>query len=277
MSEKKQSQFWCMTLNNYTNDEEFELLFPELPITYIIIGYETGESGTPHMQMYMEVNHKVRMTTMKRWPGFSRVHFESRKGTQEEAINYCKKDGLWFEIGEKKKKLGRGQRRDLDEVREAANEGGMKEVSSWGNAQQIRVAEKYLTYNEPKRTEKPTVVWLYGKTGCGKSRMAHEMFPDAYTKSDGSKWWDGYDRHENVILDDFRGNWMNFNELLTLLDRYERRVEFKGGSRQFVAKNIVITSCAHPLATYTNVGERIDQLIRRIDIIEQLGEESQEL
>lgn len=67
---------------------------------------------------------------------------------------------------------------------------------------------------------------------------------------DNTKWWDGYDKQEFVILDDFRGSQMQFNELLRLLDRYQHRVEFKGGSRQFDSPNIIITSINHPKDPY---------------------------
>lgn len=270
---KKDSQLLnvCWTLNNWTDDEEFALLFPELPITYICWGEEVGEQGTRHLQGYMELSHKMRLSSIKRLPGFARMHLEMRMGTQDEAINYTKKDGIWIEIGTKKRAHKRGQRLDLDDARTAARDMGMREVAAWGNAQEIRVAEKYLTYCEPKRDWKPTVIWLHGETGCGKSRMANALFPEAYTKGEGSKWWDGYDAHEDVILDDFRGDWMPLHDLLTLLDRYERRVEFKGGMRQFRAKNIVITSCKSPEEVYGGAQEEnINQLLRRIDITERL-------
>lgn len=262
---------FCFTINNYTVEEEFLLLFMAPPISYMIWGYEKGENETPHLQGYAEMTHRQRLTQIKKIPGFERAHIEARKGTQKQAIDYCKKDGDYFDIG-KPKVYKQGQRNDLDDVREAARTKGMKEVSCWANYQQIRTAEKYLQYNEPKRTWKPTVIWLHGATGTGKSRMANTMYPDAYTKADASKWWDGYDGQEAVIMDDYRDNWMSFNELLTLIDRYERRVEFKGGSRQFLATTIVITCHVHPKDLYQNVEtERKDQLLRRIDIIEQMG------
>lgn len=266
---------FCFTLNNYTLEEELDLLCTGLPITYIIYGYEIGENGTPHLQGYCELNHKMRTRTIKKLGlGFERMHIENRKGKQSEAINYCKKDNNWIEYGNPKT-LVQGQRRDLDDVRLAASKYGMKEVSTWANLQEIRVAEKYLQYNEPKRTWKPQVTWLYGPTGTGKSKYAHETMPDAYCKSDSTKWWDGYDGQEDVILDDYRGDWMKLSELLTLIDRYERRIEYKGGSRQFLAKRIIITSCKSPRDCYNVADENIDQLMRRIDVIKELGPGSQ--
>lgn len=276
MSQQKnkevRTQTFCFTLNNYTLAEELDLLCTALPVTYILCGYEIGESGTPHIQGYCELNHIMRAATIKKLGcGFERMHIEPRRGTQQQAIDYCKKDGNWIDNGTPRT-TKQGKRGDLDDVRIAAIEHGMREVSTWANLQQIRVAEKYLEYNEPARNWKPTVMWFHGTTGTGKTRVAHDLSVNPYVKSDTSKWWNGYDRHDHVIIDDFRDNNMTFNELLTLLDRYERRVETKGGMRQFVPKQIIITCNTHPSNLYGKVtDERKDQLLRRIDIIQEFG------
>lgn len=264
------SKYFVFTINNYTPEEEFLLLFLQQPCTYICWGYEVGEEeGTPHIQGYMEFSYVIDRKVVSKFKEFNRAYLAQRKGTAEEAIKYCKKGGNYFELGNVFVPKP-GVRRDLDEVRECARDNGMKEVSQWANLQQIRCAEKYLEYNESKRNWKPTVLWFWGPTGTGKSRMAHDLSVDPYIKSEGSKWWNGYDRHEHVIIDDFRDGHMSFNELLTLLDRYERRIECKGGMRQFVAKQIIITCNAPPSDLYCNVvDERKDQLLRRIDVIEE--------
>lgn len=253
------SRNYCFTLNNY-NEEEYHTLLSMG--TYCIIGREVGESGTPHLQGYIEFKSVTRFDTLKnRSP---RAHWEARRGTQEQAVEYCKKDGTYEERGEMKMQ---GHRGDLDAVRQNAASEGLRHVARYGNAQQIRVAEKFLTYCEEPRDWKPEVTWIHGPTGVGKSRKAREMLEEPYTKNEGSKWWDGYDAHEDVIIDDFRDSWWSLTEMLSLLDRYEKRVEYKGGSRQFKPKRIVITCCKSPELLYRGTGEDIAQLLRRIDSI----------
>lgn len=273
MSKRVQSKTWCFTINNYTVEEEFYCMFDLEPIQYICFGHEIGSNGTPHLQGYLEVSYRVDLNVIKHWPGLTRAHLEPRRGTQQQAIDYTKKTDKtdWFETG-KKLQQRPGARRDLDDVRLLALEGGMKEVVPWANLQQIRCAEKYLEYCEPKRTWKPTVVWLHGETGSGKSRMAQMMYPNAYVKADNSKWWNGYDGHEEVIWNDFRDSDIQFNYLLNILDRYECRVECKGGMRQFRPKTIIITCHKPPTEMYHGVSsERKDQLYRRIDIVQEVG------
>ena len=52
-----------------------------------------------------------------------------------------------------------------------------------------------------------------------------------------------------------------------MLDRYEYQVEVKGGFRQLVSKNIVITTNVPPEKFHNKGDEDIKQLLRRIDYI----------
>lgn len=261
-----QGKFWVFTLNNYSDEEYIEI--KNFNCNYLIIGKEVGEEGTPHLQGYAEFKTNQRLVALKKLN--SRIHWEYRRGTSEQASNYCKKDGDYYEIGELSK--GRGNRSDIEDVRDVvANGGGMKEVMHITNSfQAVRFAEKLLTHVEKKRDWAPEVTWLYGPTGCGKTRRAFEETNNPWISGKNLKWWEGYDAHEDVIIDDFRKDFCTFHELLRILDRYPYTVEVKGGSRQLLAKRIYITSCFHPEKVY-DTREDIAQLIRRITHIVGIG------
>ncbi len=267
---------WCFTWNNYEEhcDDAEQFLHERFECSYCIYGKETGEEeDTPHLQGYMEFNKQQRFNKLHKIE--KTIHWERRKGSQGQAITYASKDGDLTEWGKLKRQ---GSRADLDRFREIAITDGMRAVATDGNCQQIRVAEKYLTYCEEPRRTKPLVYWIYGPTGVGKTRKAYSDSDedDYYVKTSPDKWWDGYDAHETVIIDDFRDSWWDITEMLHVLDRYEHRVQYKGGFRQLRATKIIITSVDHPndMMNYQAKGEDLKQLIRRIDVIEFIGEES---
>lgn len=86
-----QSKYWCFTWNNYPESWKEDLTH-EL-ITSWSYGEEVGESGTPHIQGYLETSKKVRPFTL-RLP--KDIHWEKRKGTRQEAADYCQKDGKYI-------------------------------------------------------------------------------------------------------------------------------------------------------------------------------------
>lgn len=257
----------CFTLNNYTEDE-YNNIYTVLPsiVSYAIIAKETGESGTPHLQGYVSFKSAKTFTAIKKVIS-KRSHIEERKGTPQQAYEYCMKDGDYVEIGERPK--GQGKRTDLDVIRDVIKETNkMSEVVMVAKSYQaVKMAEQILKYHETPRTEKPYVEWYCGSTGCGKSKLAYEKLGyDCYTCLSTGRWFDGYDAHEKVLIDDMRKDFMKFHDLLRLLDRNPMRVETKGGTRQFLAKHIIITSPYHPSVLY-QTREDVKQLLRRIDDI----------
>jgi len=262
----------CWTLNNWTEPEE-EALLIIAPIKYICWGREIGDEGTRHLQGYAEFSKPMRWAGIKKMGApWDRMHLEARRGTQDEAIAYTGKDGLWKEIGTKAKA---GNRSDLDRARVLASEEGMRAVTLQCSMQQIRVAEKFLTYHEEPRDWECRVEWIWGPSGAGKSRLARERTAseDTFVKNDSSKWWDGYDGHQTVILDDFRDSWWSLTETLSLLDRYEKRIEIKGGWRQFKPSRIIVTTVNPPECHYRGTGESQEQLLRRIADVTELRNE----
>jgi len=105
-----QSTRWVFTLNNYTEDEALKEL-PESAI-YLVYGKEVGASGTPHLQGFVIFSVRKRLRTVRQIIG-TRAHCEPAKGTNQQARDYCCKDGIITELGTCPSS-GQGRRSDLD-------------------------------------------------------------------------------------------------------------------------------------------------------------------
>lgn len=263
------SRSWTLTENNYTEDKIIFLEhFLENNVEYGIYGKEIGQSGTPHLQIYFRMKNAKSFSSVKKL--FPTAHIEVAKGNDQQNKTYCSKDGQFKEYGSVSEQ---GKRTDLDIIRETIKTTGrMADVVMVATSyQSVKMAEQILKYHEPKRNFKPLVKWYYGKTGVGKSHRAIKEFGDTpfYTTMETARWWDGYDAHKCLLIDDMRKNFTTFNNLLRILDKYAFAVETKGGTRQLLADHIIITSCYSPYDMF-DTREDINQLIRRIDVIEEV-------
>ena len=86
----------CVTFNNYPESFTPEVFNEECK--YYVIGKEIGEKGTKHLQCYMEFKKQKRLKSIQLLFK-AKVHVEARKGTPQEASDYCKKDGDFIEHG----------------------------------------------------------------------------------------------------------------------------------------------------------------------------------
>ena len=86
---------WCFVLNNW-NESEFCSICSKIKTLCSIglIGKEVGENGTPHLQGYIEFKTKARPKSKF---DNDRIHWDKCKGSREENITYCSKDGnVWY-------------------------------------------------------------------------------------------------------------------------------------------------------------------------------------
>lgn len=262
--EQSKHRSYSFTLNNYSAEDEQRI--QALDTKYLVYGRETASTGTPHLQGYIQFKNPRSFNSVKKSLGKT-AHIEPSKGNAEQNRAYCsKQDPDFFEKGEYQ---SQGKRTDLEKIREVIKETNkMSEVVEVATSyQSVRMAECILKYKEQPRTWKPKVLWFYGSTGTGKTKTAMEMLGlDCYVKSNNDKWFEGYDAHERVLFDDFRSSTLPFHFLLQLLDRYPCRVECKGSTRQFLAKEIIITCPKSPMDLY-RTEEDVMQLVRRLDEI----------
>lgn len=249
-----QARFWCFTLNNYSDAElqrysELTLL-PGGP-NYLLFGREVGESGTPHLQGYIEFPSKKGFGAVKALLG-ERVHLEKRRGSQQEATDYCRKsDPAPMEFGTPTVS-NQGRRSDLGQlVDELKGGASLKDVAlanpelycKYRNG--LRDIANMVASEQEKRV--PRNVFIWGTPGTGKSRWAHGLKPESTWIYGGSGWFDGYSGQDVAIFDDFnddatRSGGIPLGTFLKLLDRYPLQVPIKGGFVNWNPEIIIFTA-----------------------------------
>lgn len=258
------SRNYCFTINNYTGLEYTAVL--EIECRYLVVGKEVGLSGTPHLQGFISFENPRSFKGVSKL--LPRAYLTVANGTPLQASAYCKKDGDFVEVGECP---NQGQRNDLTDVKESIQQGlGMREIVNIAtNFQSLRTAEVLLKYIERKRDWQPEVIWVYGPSGIGKTRWAYDNYPfeDIHKQmADQLKWFQGYDAHAVVIIDEVNDS-TEYSRLKELCDRYPAVVECKGGSRQFLAKTVVLTSLYDPNVLFRSHPENGKEMLRRISKI----------
>ena len=150
----------------------------------------------------------------------------------------------------------------------------------------LKYAETAIKYVEPQRTWQPENHWFFGSTGSGKTREAWAKAVEflggdtevnrgkVWMSGKTLKWWQGYDAHPVVIIDDFRKDFCTFHELLRILDRYPFTVENKGGSRQLLARLIIVTCPWAPDVLYEGQADLCGQLLRRLACVPPVNDRS---
>lgn len=267
--ESKRAQGWCLTINN-PDPEEDDLSKLSTDATYLIVGKEKGESGTEHLQGYVYFPTKKSLTQLKRYN--ARAHWEAQRGTFEQAIEYCKKDGEFVEFGIApltKKRKGELGKAYWDENLALAKRGRVEECDS-----KLQITHHNALYAiaarfapMPSDNEVIDNYWYYGTTGTGKSLKARSENPGFYLKM-CNKWWDGYNNEDVAILEDFdkTHKYLGYN-LKIWGDRYAFPCEVKGTKANFRPKKIIVTSNYSPQDIWGDDPSTLEPVLRRYKIV----------
>lgn len=279
-----QRQYWIGTVQ-LERESSTELLVQNLQrvgAVYAVYQLECGESTRrAHWQIYLCLGRSRRMPFLTGvWPG---SHWEARRGSHEQAKEYCSKedtriDGPWTYGVEPESR--QGTRTDLACLRDAL-QSGESDRELWRREDTFSAMLKYhksiplarnaLSPYQERRMPRLYILW--GAPGTGKSARCQayatelEQTPYRVASPMGKGmpvWWDGYIDQEFIIVDDFYG-WIQFTKVIKLCDRYEERVDYRGGSTVFRGTIICITSNIPPERWWPNIPtERYGALQRRI-------------
>lgn len=257
----------CFTLNNYNDDDITRLSLLKEGVSYLVYGKEVGESGTPHLQGYVEFENP--RATGKGWSNMKKLignaHFEVRRGTAKQASEYCmKEDKECYIFGEISRQ---GERTDwVVATQQLLGASSVVDVIQEQPSllPAIRALERLKVLSIEPIHREVHVTWLYGSPGSGKTRYVWDLYPNVYSKPTGM-WWDGYNGEDVLLLDDFDAD-IQFSELLKVLDRYKYRIPVKGGFIGARWSKVFITTNEHPNTFYRYVHNR-SALDRRINEI----------
>lgn len=269
MSLDKRSRGWCFTINNYTEHDENIVFDMSWDCAYIVCGREVGESGTAHLQGYVYYSTMKSLSQMK--AVHETAHWEPQRGTPQQASDYCKKEGDFYECGnipmsqQKKGEAGAEWWKQQVELVAARR---YDEVDTQCLVQNFSGLHRAASVMFPVSLEdtSETHLWYYGDTGTGKSRTARGENPGAYLKM-CNKWWDGYVGQDVVIIEDFdKDHKMLVHHLKIWADRYPFPAEIKGGKIDIRPKKIIVTSNYHPNEIW-DAEKDLDPVLRRFKLV----------
>lgn len=239
---RQQSRSWIGTLNNYTEQELDEVR--HIACEYLAIGFHVGEkSHLPHIHVLVQFKNP------RGWPKVSnRFHWEKRRGTVEQAVNYLNKNNQLEEHGARPQ-----DRKDIDAVWTefvASIHNNTVDKDSKMYARYEGYAKRRLAELKPKKDFQGELssknLWISGPAGIGKSRMVRMTFDSdqIYFKAI-NKWWDLYQGEQCVLIEDIDPKQSEYlaHHMKVWADRYSFGAEIKNGRMQInPLYNLIVTS-----------------------------------
>lgn len=244
MPREKASRKYQLTINNpqehgFTHDVIRSNIGTLSGCLYWCLCDEVGQEGTPHTHVYLVFKNAVMFSTLhKRFYG---AHIEPAKGSNQENRDYIRKEGKWAddakhetslpetfeESGELPEEPQRRQK-DSEAILSMISEGAtdaeilreyptsMSRLQHIGAARQTLLAEQYR-----KTFRELHVVYLWGKTGAGKTRTVMEKYgyENVYRVTNYQHPFDSYAGENVVLFDEFRSS-LPISDMLKYLDGY---------------------------------------------------------
>lgn len=245
---------WVFTTKESASDEVIAL--QEL-CNYMVLGLEEGDAGYLHLQGFLQLKGRKRLETLK---GLARTtHFEPRKGTVEEAIAYCKKDGIWFDFGEP---VSQGSRTDIRAFVEDSKQLDARTMYERHPNCMVRYPRAFdhirNVFNEDNERPAAKLYWLFGPARTGKTGWVLQNYPRVYVKSPTDWWWDSYTGQEAILIDEVTSG-VPYSTVLGLCNPGQVLLPTKGSFATSKARRVFIASNDPPDRVYATESARTDR------------------
>ena len=179
-----QSKSWCFTLNNPSwQPSEYCDLFKAANAKFTF-QLEEGDRGTPHLQGFLQMETRRKMSTISAIFGDESPHLErtrdARLAEASARTTETRKEGPWTNYtAEELKQIGQGSRTEIAQACERIAAGAsMPDVAQEFPTTIVRyhrgLRELGLLLRVGRST-KSFMLRMCGPTGCGKSRAARDL------------------------------------------------------------------------------------------------------
>lgn len=267
----------CWQFTDFKGLKTLKEIKDEKGVEYVGYGEEVcPTTNRQHRQGMIYFKEPVRMTQVKTTIGGD-PHVEPTRFA-EALDKYNRKEGKFHELGTRPKQ---GARTDIMKAQEVAKtcNGDIKMIMEQVPVEYIKYSrglEKMAEAFQHKihwRTVKGYIIWgksSTGKTHYAKCQMGEE---NVYTlkkaqASSSTTWWNGYEGQTSIILDEFSPPWLDFSDVLAIIDGHYYQVQTKGGFVQAKWTHVFITANHHPDTWWPNIRKNNkpswDAFIRRI-------------
>lgn len=298
--------FWCDS--EEIRHMEFERVKSVWPTAkYILYGplELTEENKKPHLHFIIAFPTPKMFKTIIKTLKSSEYHIENCRNYHS-AVEYCLKNNPSdkLEYGEP---LKQGLRTDIIKTLEASHynikevqannpelyvryRSGLEKICNTKNNENNMMDWFNLTKDEEgklkrKEYKQTKLYWFFGPTGTGKSRRVKDIISEriineeikmneitiinCFTSSGFAIGMINY-KSKILILDEFRGDFLKFSELLKIIDG--TTINVKGSEVYLHFEEIYVTSCYNPYNVYRHLGttDSIKQLLRRVTECKQV-------
>lgn len=278
-------KFWVFTWFHHLTTTPWDTL----PEGITCIAWQEERCPTSkrlHLQGYVELARDRELSWLKKHVSQGACFRRKiRNSTRYQAYAYTQKEatrvqGPWC-IGTAPNEGDKaGMRTDLVAFRDALFE-GKSARSLWRTmpammARYPRMFASITALARPRRQTELEVYLIYGDTGSGKTHTVYADWEDndefwRWPVPNTAVWFDGYDRHELCLLDDFAGrsSKMSLVMLLQVLDKWPVLLPVKQSHCWWMPNKIALTTNIHPRDWY-DWSKRKNQymaLKRRIHVV----------
>lgn len=222
------------------------------------IGKQTNKS---HYQGFLITHNAIRLAQVKTYLKAQWANVEMKNADAvEDMIAYCTKEDTRAEGAEpfiigKMPEKQQGKRNDLLKVHENIQQGmSLFQIANANPTSILRYTNNIRTVHSMFMAQRAQtcirnvqVIVLIGPPGVGKTEFVYRKngMANCYslsTKSGQTVWWDNYEGQKCIILDDFYGTGLHWQEFLRLLDKYPLQLQVKGSTTWAQFTKVYITS-----------------------------------